>query len=206
MAVGQLVPIVYFIVLPIFIGLRSAGALRAMLNFILPVLYLIGALNLLFLPVVSRKFSAKKIDSLHKSVGPYTAFILAITIIYGVTLILAGDYLKDLLYKGKYEELSGLFWLIGSLPFLYAISMPRSYALRAMGHPDKVFLSSGVTALSAVVGLVLAVFWGLQGAITGLLISALVCCLCIFGFYWKSVNIHFRQEQNLPITNVQSMI
>ncbi len=134
------------------------------------------------------------------------AFILAITITYWVTLILAGDYLKDLLYKGKYEELYGLFWLIGSLPLLYAISMPRSYALRAMEHPDKVFLSSGITALSAPIGLMFTALWGLQGAIAGLLISALVCCLCIFGFYWKSVNIHFRQEQNLPITNVQSMI
>ena len=193
---------IYFIVFPIFIGLRSAGALRAMLNFALPVLHLVGAWNLLFLPVISRKFSQKNIGSLHKSVELYTAFILVFTIAYWIMLILTGDYLKDFLYKGKYEDLSGLFWLIGSLPLLYAVSMPRSYALRAIERPDKVFLSSGITALSVVIGLALAIFWGLKGAIVGLIISALICCLCIFGFYWKSINIYFRQKQDIPITNV----
>ena len=117
-------------------------------------------------------------------------------------LILVGDYLRDFLYNEKYENISGLFWLIGSLPLLYAISTPRSYALRVMGHPNKVFVSSAITALSVVVGIVLAVFWGLKGAIVGLMISALVCCLCIFGFYQKSINVYFRQKSDIPITNI----
>ncbi len=191
----------YFIIFPIYIGLGSTGALRAMLNFALLVLHIIGALNLLFLPVISRKFSERNIDSLHKSVRLYTAFILIFTTAYWIMLILVGDYLKNFLYNGKYEDISGLFWLIGSLPLLYAISMPRSYALRAMEHPNKVFLSSAITALSVVIGLALAVFWGLKGAIVGLIISALIYCLCNFSFYWKSINLYFRQKQNITITN-----
>lgn len=131
------VPInVYFIALPILINLRSAGALRAMLNFTMPILQLFGALNLLFLPAISRKFSAKKIDSLHKSVALYTTLILILTIAYWVMLALFGDYLKDMLYKGKYEELSGLFWLIGCLPLLYAISLPSGYFCRLRNNTN----------------------------------------------------------------------
>lgn len=192
----------YFIVFPIFIGLSSTGALRAMLNFALLILHLVGALNLLFLPIISRKFSERNIDSLHKSVRLYTAFILIFTTAYWIMLVLAGDYLKDFLYNDKYESISGLFWLIGSLPLLYAISMPRSYALRAMGHVQKVFLSSAITALSVVAGIVLAIFWELKGAIIGLIISALICCLCIFSFYWKSINFYFRRKHDIAITNI----
>ena len=178
---------IYFVILPFLIGMEGTGTLRALINFSAPMQQLIGALNLLFLPLASKMYSEKQIKSLQRIVSLYTIFIFILTITYWLVLGLFGNNLVDLLYRGKYLKYANLLWLVGLLPFLSTISLPRSYALRAMKRPDRIFFSYIVTVFFSVFGIIFIIYWGIMGAITGLLISTMVNCLCIFYWYKKII-------------------
>lgn len=178
---------IYFVVLPFFTNIEETGALRALVNFSAPMQQLIGALNLLFLPLASKMYSEKQIKSLQRVVSLYTIFIFILTITYWLVLGLFGNNLIDLLYKGKYLKYANLLWLVGFLPLLSTVSLPRSYALRAMKRPDRIFFSYIVTVFFSVFGIIFIIYWGIIGAIMGLLISTIVNCLCIFYWYKKII-------------------
>ena len=190
---------IYVIVLPVFIGIAGTGVFRALLNFALPVQHLSKAFNLLFLPKFSKFFAEKQLKRLENMVSVYTMSVLVVTIIYWLFLSIFGKILISLVYNGKHLEYANLLWLIGLIPFLSTISLPRAYALRAMRKPNKIFISSCITAVFALIGLVLIDFWGLKGAIISLLISTLVNSLCIFYWYhklmvqYRSTSIHSTQ-------------
>ncbi len=176
---------IYIVILPFFIGMEGTGAFRALLNFSLPVQHLVGALNLLFLPKSSKLYAEKQATRLDVVVSLYTIFVLGLTLTYWLFLAMFGDILVKLIYNGKYLEYANLLWLIGLLPFLSTISLPRSCVLRAMKRPDKVFLSHCIAAAFTIVGVICVVFFGIKGAILGLLVSSAANCLCIFYWYNK---------------------
>jgi len=179
---------VYFVILPFLIGMEGTGALRALINFCAPMQQFIGALNLLFLPISSRMYSQKQIEALKTTVFLYTTLILVLTLTYWVVLGTYSNTLINCVYKGRYLDYANSLWLIGFLPFLSTLPLPRSYTLRAMERPDKVFLSYILTAFFTVFGLVFVMFWGITGAILGLLISTAVNSLCIFYWYKKIID------------------
>lgn len=178
---------IYIVILPFFIGLEGTGAYRALLNFSLPVQHFVGALNLLFLPKSAQMYAEKQVTRLGKIVSLYTTFILGLTLTYWLFLAIFGNSVINLIYNGKYLEYANLLWLIGLLPFLSTISLPRSYSLRAMKHPDKVFWASGITVVFTIFGLIFVLFMGIKGAILGLLLSTAVNSLCIFYWYQKKI-------------------
>lgn len=183
---------IYVVILPFFVSMEGVGAFRALLNFSLPVQHFIGALNLLFMPISSKMCAEKQGARLQRIVSLYTASIAGLAVTYWLFLALFGNSLVDLIYKGKYLEYANLIWLIGLLPFLSTISLPRSCVLRAMQQPDKVFLSHCIAAVFTIVGLIFVVFLYVKGAIIGLIITTMVNCLCVF--YWYNKIYHTIQR------------
>ncbi|MCM8808256.1 MAG: hypothetical protein NC926_10030 [Candidatus Omnitrophica bacterium] len=178
---------IYFVVLPIFTSLRETAAYRALFNFIAPIQHLIGALNLLFLPVISKKFYNKEIRSFKRSVNKYTIFIAITTLTYWIFLGSLGEKLINILYAGKYSEFSSYLWSFGFLSFLSTISFPRSCALRAAEKPDKIFIAYFITAISTILSIILISFYRLKGAILGVLGITSINCMNIFLFYNLSI-------------------
>ena len=132
---------IYFVLLPAWVGLEQAGALKALINLAMPVLLGISGLSLLFLPVLSME---------HEE-GAWKRMNGTLWLSFGLFFVASGLYLSllcgfrgvvfQLLYGGKYSEFAG--WplvVVGLWPFGQAITAILGNGLRALQHPGLCFL------------------------------------------------------------------
>ena len=181
---------IYYMVLPFFVGLQGTATLRALINFVLPIQHVIGALNFIFLPVISKDFAEKNFEGIDSKVSQYTKIILVTTLGYWIVLGSFGDILIGLVYKGKYLNYGWLFWFIGLLPLLSSFAMPRYSTLLAVERPDKVFFAYLLTAISTLtIGIFLTAYLKLNGSVAGLLISTFLNCVFVFLIYERHLKI-----------------
>ncbi len=175
---------IYFLLLPIWWGLEASAALRALLNFVMPVLQAVSALSNLLLPTLVRVRGRARF-----------AYILRLTLllftfgaaVYGALLIIFDDSLVAWIYGGQYSEYADLLWLVGLLPTVYMVVEMLSAALRALERPDRIFLAyafSTVTALT--VGLLFLIITGVSGAVVGILVSQLTAVGAVAWFLHTS--------------------
>lgn len=171
---------VAFLILPLYAGLAASGALKALLNLILPIVHIYGALAVLLLPVFAK---ARAAGTFGQTVRAALALVLLATGVYWVLLGWLGAPLMQLLYGGQYLAYAPLLWWVGALPFMAGIGSILRTTLRALERPDHVFwayLASSGTALTA--GLALIMAYGLRGA----LVSFIVQMLVELGLMWHS--------------------
>ncbi len=154
-----------------FLGLDDVGALRAMLNFVLPLTQVITAAGALVVPLLARDYGDGKLLSLRRK-GMVILGVLSLTaMVYeGVLAILAGT-LEHLVYGGKYGQSTWLIPVLGLIGVFSALASGFSFVLRAIQRPEH-YLIAGLVA--APVGLISAVgltwLWGLGGAAASLVI------------------------------------
>jgi O-antigen/teichoic acid export membrane protein len=164
---------IYFILLPAFGGLESAGALKAVLNLVMPVLHANGALATLLLPALASKVQDK---------SQFSRLVLA-----GVTVLGAGSLLYwcflttfrypivEWFYRGTYIQTASLVPIVALLPLSAACSAVFGSALRALERPQQVFWAYAVsTGATLTVGVWGTAVWGLRGATVGILLSSVI--------------------------------
>jgi len=174
---------IYFVVIPIFVGLEGAAALRAMINLVSPIQLSTGALSFLLLPFMSKRFSERGIGGGHKVMVQLLLSIVIITVLYWLLLGLSGRFVMHTLYGGRYTEYARFLWFIGLLPVFGGLSSLIAHTLRALNRPDKIFWCCMLSAISAfAIGIPLTVFFHLKGAIAGLLISSIITCLSLIHY------------------------
>ncbi len=175
----------YYLALPLWFGLQSAGALRALLNLVNPINHSMMAVGMLALPLFVRHREGRGLARMRQTVRRVAGALAAGSMVYFVILWLFGERLIHLLYAGRYEGYSGLPLLLAGLsPLAAACSIVLGGALNACMRPDKVFwgyLAAGGTALSF--GLWLSERWGVAGALGGMLGSNVVLALTFWMFY-----------------------
>lgn len=180
---------IYVVLLPAWVGLGEAGALKALINLAMPVLLSISGLSMLLLPVLSRQSEEGGKLSMNKTLRlSFGLFFLGSGFYLGLLWGLRGAIFQ-LLYSDKYHEFAG--WplvVVGLWPFGQAITAILGNALRALQRPDHVFWSSvGGSAATLLLGIPLAWWLGVGGALAGSLLAFLATGEFMLFFYEKSL-------------------
>jgi O-antigen/teichoic acid export membrane protein len=149
-------------------GLTEAASLRALLNFILPILHMDLAVAGLLVPaLVRRRDEPRRFRRiLYLAVGAFTLEALG----YGVVLVTCGAWAMHLVYGGTYSADTWLLVLVAAIPLATSLVNTFSSGLKALERPRSVFhgtLSGALIMLT--IGMVATRQWGSAGAIAGML-------------------------------------
>jgi O-antigen/teichoic acid export membrane protein len=166
---------IYYLVLPVGWGLAESGRMKALMNLALPALHAIAALGSLAVPFLARGAGPGGERGLRRSAWVLAgAFVSGAVLYAGVLLAFRDDFLL-LLYSGRYADASFReVMLVGSLPIAASLGAVLGAVLRAARRTRGLFLGMlGAALATIVVGLPLAAWMGMVGALTGLLVSSL---------------------------------
>jgi len=186
-AAGWVPTNVYFAVLPLWFGLSDAGALKALLNFSMPVIHTLTALGVLLLPSLVRGRSKGGTRGVDLTVRWFFALAFLGTVLYATLLWIFRYQALYLLYGEKYEHYASLPFLLACLvPFGACVAEPFSRALVAIERPDLMFKSSAIGGAVALgLGVPLVAAFGLTGALAGTMLSGVVSGLMSYFYYQK---------------------
>ena len=183
---------IYYVLLPIWVGLEGVGALKALMNLAMPALQSINALSLILLPVLVQSRKERGTHAMAKTMRSFLALFLFGSTFYLALLWGLRSELFRLFYAGKYTEYAS--WpllLTGVLPLGACVTAALSNVLRALERPDWVFWCYlGSSMVSLLVGIPLIVTIGVTGALLGSLFSSLTAGAWMFWFYRR-----FLREQ-----------
>jgi O-antigen/teichoic acid export membrane protein len=180
---------VYYALLPAWLGLEGAGGLRALMNFVMPVLQAISALTMLLLPMLVRDRVQGGSKKMNRTMLMFLALFCGGAVIYLTGLWLFRGSVFQIFYGGKYSQYAG--WpllLTGLLPLGTCASAVLGDGLRALERPDSIFWCYAGSMIGAVaVGIPLSAAIGINGALLGLLASSLITIAMMAWFYRKSL-------------------
>lgn len=160
------------LMVPLWLGLAGSGALKALMNLVMPAGHILTALGMLMLPALVR---ARGAGVLRRDAMRWTALLVGGMALGWIALGVFGGEAMALLYDGTYDELAPLLWLLGAVPVLGAVGTGAAAVLRAQERPEAVFWGYGAAALAAVVaGVTLIPAFGLAGAVAMYLIAQFV--------------------------------
>jgi glycosyltransferase involved in cell wall biosynthesis len=186
------------------VDLNSAGALRALMNFILPVGQLFTVLSAFALPKLARGMKERGVGlGLRQSVL-YAAGVITIAVFYSSALVLLGSPLEHFLYGGRMAAYMGYLPWLALVALLSGIAMAFTTPLRAAQNSQHA-LFAGIAA--TVVGLGSSLFllphFGLRGAFISLVLANAASALVVVGTYVWMLRKHpvdwVSQERSLVI-------
>jgi O-antigen/teichoic acid export membrane protein len=166
------------------VDLKSAGALRALMNFVLPLSQLLTVLSVYALPRLSSRaqtWGAHKLLT-HGILFP-VAMLALITVYLGALLVLA-PFWEHLLYRGKMHVYLDLVPLLAASAFAAGIGASFSALLRAVRNSQHIFIS-GVVGSAVGIGFafLLQRHLGIAGALFSLLAANISSTLIIVATY-----------------------
>ena len=156
-----------------FLSVKDVGDLRALYNVVTPIDQLFVAMVLLILPMMSFRYSSRRMAGLVPLWRSYCIACLAITCGFAFFVNLFGKRIMHVLYAGRFDDIAPLVGILALLPVVMGIGNTINAALKAMEKPQAVFygyVASG--AATFLIGLPLIVYFGLRGAVYGMLVSA----------------------------------
>jgi O-antigen/teichoic acid export membrane protein len=169
------------------INIESAGIVRAIQNFIQPMIQVITAIAVLGIPVLASDFGQGRLASLRRKGYFMIAVLTGIAGLYAIGLWTAKDPLEQLLYSGKFSEFRWLIPWAGIVPILSGIEMGFAVMLRAIQKPQYFLICGLGTALVGIVtGLIFISLYGIAGAIISMILTGFVSLLItiILFFLW----------------------
>ncbi len=163
---------IYYFLLPHFATVADAGALKAIMNLVLPVLHGYTALSMVLLPALSGAGSVRVVRTRLSVAMPL--FLLPAAL-YCAIAVFYHRQLFDWLYAGQYTGISWLFPIAAPMAIAAGLAVVYSTALRALQRPDRVFRSYAVASGAALtVGVLFTARYHLAGAVIGLTLSYLI--------------------------------
>ena len=157
------------------LSVKEVGDLRALYNVVTPIDQLFVAMVLLILPMMSFRYSSRRMAGLVPLWRRYCIACLVITCGFAAFINLFGKQIMHVLYAGRFDDIAPLVGILALLPVVMGIGNTINAALKAMEKPQAVFyayVASG--AATFLIGLPLIVYFGLRGAVYGMLASAAV--------------------------------
>ncbi len=179
---------IYYVVLPLTASLAATGALKALMNLIMPVHLATAAVTALLTPIFVRAYKKNGKAGVTKDLKRYIVIISMICVPYFFIMIFFGKQVMTLLYDGQFDDIVTLpnLILMGLLPVLTAITRTFDSAILAMGGVKKVFLSKLIPgAITIFIGMPLLVQYGLLGANISALLSA-IAGIFVLIYYYKN--------------------
>ncbi len=179
---------VYIFVTSAILDLASAGAFKAINNFVTPFLQVYVALVLVAFPWVSARFADGDHQRLQRDLMRYSLVLAGLWTAYFTVMTVFASPLVALLYDGKYIEVSSLIplALLRLLPL--ALMSPLLLGMRLRDQAKLlpvVYLVGAVITLT--VGVVLVAWLGILGAFLGAVLSQ-VMQLIVALHLWTSRN------------------
>lgn len=168
---------VYYLVLPLLVGLDASAALRAMLNLIMPLLLTIGAINAVLLPTFVRTLDGAGQPALDRQLATAIRWALAAALAWLLAITLLGQPVMSWLYNGQYDAYVSplMLFIMGLIPVVAAFNRIVDTALRAMGGVRRAFYSRLLpTLLTMTVGLGLVGAFGVIGAHASAVLTGVV--------------------------------
>ncbi|MDQ3986393.1 MAG: hypothetical protein M3280_07845 [Actinomycetota bacterium] len=174
-----------------FLGLRAAGAFRAMQTLVLPFVQIVTAIGSLGLPVLSRDFGRGQLGAVRKKGMTIGLTLIAGAIAYEIALLVFRQPLEQLVYGGKFADFTWLLPVLGLLGILVALTTGYSLILRAVQRPKHYLFATSASALAGVTSAALFTWlWGLSGAAASLLLSyaaAAIAGAVLYSRWWREV-------------------
>jgi len=183
---------IYYALLPAWLGLEGAGGLRALMNFVMPVLQAISALTMLLLPTLVRDRAQGGTRKMNRTMLLFLALFCGGAVVYLAGLWIFRGSVFQIFYGGKYGEYAGWpLFLTALLPLGTCASAVLGDGLRALERPDSIFWCYAGSMLGCVaVGIPLSAAIGISGALLGLIASSAISVALMVWLYRKSL----RQE------------
>jgi O-antigen/teichoic acid export membrane protein len=173
---------IFYLILPVFHGLEAAAHFKALMNLLMPILHVNGALGQLLVPGMVRALTQ---DKLKRFVLASLAALTAFAMSYWFLLATFGAQLLKWMYGDKYLEATDWVCWLGVLPFFAAMVSTMSSALRVIEKPNIVAQIFGLLAVfTIIIGIPLVYKYSLNGSLLTLLI---VNVLSTTYFYRKSL-------------------
>lgn len=181
---------IYFIILPAGFGLAEAGALKALVNFAMPVLQSISALGLLLLPLLVRALWNGGASSMGSPMRRFLGVFVSGGLLYALLLSMFRLPALQLVYVGKYNQYAAVPMLLTALlPLALCCAEPFEAGLRALERPDLMFRSNVVGALVCLAcGVPMAARLGVSGALAGMLLSRSAVAASNFLYYTRETS------------------
>ena len=173
---------IFYLILPVFHGLEAAAHFKALMNLLMPILHVNGALGQLLVPGMVRALTQ---DKLKRFVLASLAALTAFAMSYWFLLATFGAQLLKWMYGDKYLEATDWVCWLGVLPFFAAMVSTMNSALRVIEKPNIVAQIFGLLAVfTIIIGIPLVYKYSLNGSLLTLLI---VNVLSTTYFYRKSL-------------------
>lgn len=163
------------VLLSMLVDLKSAGALRALMNFVLPLSQLLTVLSVYALPRLSSRAKEWGAHRLLKWGIQFPIAMLALCTVYLALLTLFAPQLEHLLYGGKMQAYVRWVPLLAASAFVSGIGASFSTLLRSVQNSQHQFFA-GIAGSAA--GLISALLLLRKIGIAGALISMLAANLC----------------------------
>jgi O-antigen/teichoic acid export membrane protein len=178
------IPDVQTILLSLLVDLKSAGALRALMNFVLPLSQLMTVFSVYALPRFSQRMKQWGAGSGLRQTILFPALMMVVALAYAGVLLLAGPLLEHTLYNGKMAEYLAYLPMLAAAALLAALAGSFSTLLRAAQNSQHIFVS-GVTG--TIVGVASAFLllktYGIRGALWSMILANGAAALVVIGTY-----------------------
>jgi len=176
---------IYYLVLPLWLGLEGVGAFRAVVNVAMPAIQTLGALSLVLLPALAHRWYEGGQKDMIRPISQIVGLCILMCAAYFLMVMALWDDILMLLYAGRYDGYSESYALLVSIiPFGAGIHLIFAKALRAAERPDLVFRGHTAAALVALaVGTLLGWWMGVRGALFAMFLASLTGGLVMFVLY-----------------------
>lgn len=166
---------IYYPLLSSFFGAAQAGELKALMNFLSPVLQTCAALASLMTPYATRLLEGSGISSISSVSRRMTVLCVSLAIPYWVLLLLYQGPVFRVLYSGQYTQVAYLLPLIAFTSIVGSAFFGPLIALRAIGSPGSVFVAVCFAGFfSIAIGVPATWAFGLRGAVFSMALSEAV--------------------------------
>ncbi len=175
----------YYWLAAVFLSVKEVANLRAMYNVVTPVDQIFVATAMLMLPIMSSRYSSRRLEGLLAIWKRYAFFSIVVTGSFAIIVRICGRSILHLFYGNRFDDTAALIGIFALFPVVMCIGNTINAALKAMEKPNVVFwayAASGTATLA--IGLPLLIHFGLRGAVFGIITSALVYTLTLSsGFF-----------------------
>jgi O-antigen/teichoic acid export membrane protein len=161
-----------------FLGMADTGALKALLNLLLPLSNAVSSFSILFQPYVSGVFAKGGARSTRAPTATVSILYIAAGAIYTILLVALRHPVFHLLYGGRFLDFAYLVPIAGAGTVLTLGSYGAVMGLRAIQRPSLVFAANCAASVISVVAGILGTWkFGLRGLVASMVLSGLAMLL-----------------------------
>ena len=140
-----------------------------------------------------RQLASQFLDNLLRR---FTFAAILVTGLFALVVRITGRSVVHLLYGGKYDDLTPYFFALGFLPLILWIGTTMGQAFYGAEKPKFVFWAYvGSGAVTICLGIPLVTYFGLWGAVYGMLLSSAAYTIVLAAtFFWTFQPLRSRPE------------